>query len=246
MINQIYNKDCSELLVDLEKAEIKIDLIYIDPPFFTRKKQQINGLSYNDFQSATMEEYANWLSCLINKMKDLLKSTGSIYVHLDWHAVHYIKVEMDKIFGYDNFLNHIVWCYGLGGSSSRVWSRKHDDILWYAQNKDSYHYNAESILIPCTSNKLKGQLKKETDCWNIPTINNMAKERVGYPTQKPEALLERIIESSCPIGSLVADFFCGSGTSMIVAKKLGRKYIGCDTNQDAVEITNARLASFLL
>jgi hypothetical protein len=172
-------------------------------------------------------------------MKRLLKKTGSIYVHCDWHASHYIKVEMDKIFGYENFLNEVVWCYGLGGSSNRYWPRKHDVILWYSKVKDGHFF--EPDLVPATSRRMAGQLKKAPDYWDIPTINNKAKERIGYPTQKPEALLERIIKSSCPPGGVVGDFFCGGGTTPAVAQRLGRQWIACDQSRVAVAVTADRL-----
>jgi DNA modification methylase len=222
-----------------------IDLIYIDPPFFSGRQYNIIFGDQNEVRSFTdiweggMPGYLIWLNARLYEMKRLLKKTGSIYVHCDWHASHYIKVEMDKIFGYENFLNEVVWCYGLGGSSNRYWPRKHDVILWYSKVKDGHFF--EPDLVPATSMRMAGQLKKAPDYWDIPTINNMAKERIGYPTQKPEALLERIIKSSCPSGGVVADFFCGGGTTPAVAQRLGRQWIACDQSRVAVAVTADRL-----
>jgi DNA modification methylase len=222
-----------------------IDLIYIDPPFFSGRQYNIIFGDQNEVRSFTdiweggMPGYLIWLNARLYEMKRLLKKTGSIYVHCDWHASHYIKVEMDKIFGYENFLNEVVWCYGLGGSSNRYWSRKHDVILWYSKVKDGHFF--EPDLVPATSMRMAGQLKKAPDYWDIPTINNMAKERIGYPTQKPEALLERIIKSSCPPGGVVGDFFCGGGTTPAVAQRLGRRWIACDQSRVAVAVTADRL-----
>jgi DNA modification methylase len=222
-----------------------IDLIYIDPPFFSGRQYNIIFGDQNEVRSFTdiweggMSGYLIWLNARLYEMKRLLKKTGSIYVHCDWHASHYIKVEMDKIFGYENFLNEVVWCYGLGGSSNRYWSRKHDVILWYSKVKDGHFF--EPDLVPATSMRMAGQLKKAPDYWDIPTINNMAKERIGYPTQKPEALLERIIKSSCPPGGVVGDFFCGGGTTPAVAQRLGRRWIACDQSRVAVAVTADRL-----
>jgi DNA modification methylase len=151
-------------------------------------------------------------------MYRLLKPTGSIYLHCDWHASHYLKVMMDDVFGMQNFLNNIVWCYGLGGSSDRYWPRKHDDILWYSKKKGAHYFEAPRM--PASSNRMRGQTKKVVDYWDIPTINNMAKERLGYPTQKPESLLERIVESSSRREEAVLDPFAGCGTALVAAHRL--------------------------
>ncbi len=168
-----------------------------------------------------------------------LKHNGSIYIHCDQRASAYLKLLMDAVFGAENFLNCIVWCYGLGGSSPRYWPRKHDDILWYSREQNGHYF--EAVQIPATSQKMKGQFKKAPDFWNIPTINNMAHERVGYPTQKPEALLERIIKSSSREGDIVLDPFCGSGTTLVVAQALSRNWIGIDNSEQAVELVKRRL-----
>jgi adenine-specific DNA-methyltransferase len=222
-----------------------IDLIYIDPPFFSGRQYNVifgdqnEVRSFNDIWEGGMPGYLVWLNARLYEMKRLLKKTGSIYVHCDWHASHYIKVEMDKIFGYENFLNEIIWCYGLGGSSSRYWPRKHDVILWYSRTPNGHHFVPEKV--PATSQRMAGELKKAPDYWDIPTINNMAKERIGYPTQKPEKLLERIIRSSCPEEGIVADFFCGGGTTPAVAQRLGRRWIACDQSRVAIAVTADRL-----
>ncbi|MDP8237856.1 MAG: site-specific DNA-methyltransferase [Candidatus Hatepunaea meridiana] len=183
--------------------------------------------------------YIVMLAPRLVELHRVLKPTGSIYLHCDQHASAYIRLLMDAIFGSENFLNCIVWCYGLGGSSPRYWPRKHDDILWYS--KEPNKHNFEAVQIPATSQRMKGQMKKAPDFWNIPTINNMAKERTGFPTQKPEALLERIIESSSRKGDIVLDPFCGSGTTLCVAHRLGRKWVGIDNAPKAVELVEERL-----
>lgn len=224
-----------------------IDLIYVDPPFFSGREQRgtrhrgREQVSYPDHWAGDLAVYLAWLEPRLAALRPLLKQSGSIYVHLDWHAVHYVKVALDAVFGYRNFLNEIVWLYGLGGSSARYWPRKHDTLLWYAREAGCHHF--EAARIPATSQRMQGQTKKAPDHWDIPSLNNMAKERVGYPTQKPEALLERIVVSSCPEGGVVADFFCGSGTTLAVAERTGRRWIGCDVSQDAIDISRARLAA---
>jgi DNA modification methylase len=145
---------------------------------------------------------------------------------------------LDEQFGIDGFVNHLIWTYGLGGSSPRRFARKHDDILFYAKGED---YFFDPPRVPATSNRMKGQMKKATDVIDIPTINNMAAERVGYPTQKPLALLELLVGACCPEGGVVLDPFCGSGTTLVAARKLGRDAIGIDINADAVAIAGGRL-----
>jgi len=183
--------------------------------------------------------YLTFITPRLAQLRRVLKSTGSIYLHCDRHANVHLRILMDAIFGQENYLNTIVWCYGLGGSSPRYWPRKHDDILWYSREPNKHHF--EAVKIPATSMKMKGKLKKTPDYWLIPTINNMARERCGYPTQKPEALLERIIISSSREDDLVLDPFCGSGTTLYVAHKLGRSCIGIDESREAINITRKRL-----
>ena len=164
---------------------------------------------------------------------------SSIYLQMDWRISHWIRCIMDDIFQHKNFRNEIIWKYGLGGSGNREFAKKHDNILLYSKG-NQYTFNLQ--YEPATSNAMKGKMKKMTDVWDIPTINNMAKERVGYDTQKPKPLLERIIKASSNKSDIVADFFCGSGTTGVVAKELGRNYILCDIGEKAVEISKKRLS----
>ena len=189
-------------------------------------------------RSTDIEAYLQWLRPKLDQCYRVLKQTGSIYVHLDWHAVHYVKVMMDGIFGMNNFQNEIIWRYGLGGSSPKRYSRKHDTILFYSKS-DTFHFDPP--MVPATSQKMKGEMKKADDVWDIPNINNMAKERLGYPTQKPEALLERIIKASSNPGDLVLDPFCGCGTAVAVAQKLGRRWIGIDVSPTSCKAMSTRL-----
>ena len=237
--SRLVKGDCLDVMGTV--APGTVDLIYVDPPFFTGAKQVGRSRAAYDDRWESIEAYMAWLEPRLAATRDLLAPTGSLYVHLDWHAVHYVKVALDRVYGYEHFLNEIVWLYGLGGSSPRYWPRKHDTILWYAREAGAHHF--EPARIPATSQRMKGMTKKAPDWWEIPAINNMAHERTGYPTQKPEALLERIVTSSCPEGGLVADFFCGSGTTLVVAERTGRRWIGCDVSEEAIETTTARLAS---
>ena len=230
--------DCLDVMHGMDSETV--DLIYIDPPYYSQANYKGDSGSFSD-KWESLHQYLNWMVVRLYEMKRLLKPTGSIYLHCDWHASHYLKVEMDKIMGGECFLNDVAWLYGLGGSSPRYWPRKHDSLLWYAKKAGKHYFAAD--MIPATSSRMAGEMKKAPDFWDIPAVNNMANERNGYPTQKPEALLDRVIRSSCPEGGTVADFFCGSGTTAAVAQRLGRKWIICDKSQDAINLATKRIYS---
>lgn len=189
----------------------------------------------------------------------MLADKGSLYVHLDWRTVHHVRVLLDSIFGADNFLNEIIWSYRTGGRSTRWFARKHDTILLYARRAGRHTFNLlrngefrtlgmnrDQAGRPYKSTR-KGRLYFHpdgpalTDVWELPFLSTVSNERLGYPSQKPEALLERVIKASSNEGDLVADFFCGSGTTLAVAKRLARHYLGCDVSPAAVEIATTRL-----
>jgi adenine-specific DNA-methyltransferase len=235
-VARLVRGDCLSLARGLPPASI--DLIYADPPFFTGRTQGLGRATFADDWEG-LRDYLDWLTLRLEAMRSLLKPTGSLYVHLDWHAVHYVKVELDRIFGYDHFLNEIVWLYGLGGSSARYWPRKHDTLLWYARERGRHHF--EAARVPARSRRMRGLTKKAPDWWDIPALNNMAAERLGYPTQKPEALLERIVRAASLPGSRVLDPMCGSGTTLAVAARLGRRYAGIDASPVAFGIAARRL-----
>lgn len=239
-----------------------IDLIYIDPPFFSGRQYNVlwgdnNELrSFNDIWEDGMPGYLIWLNARLFEMKRLLKPTGSIYVHCDWHASHYIKVEMDKIFGHENFQNEIVWCYRGGGVPKNDFARKHDVILRYSK-ESNYTFNPQYVPYSEASQNLvraRGGVSIDDrprdlargasmpDWWtDINALQTWSPERAGYPTQKPEALLERIIKASSNEGDTVLDCFIGGGTTAQVASKLGRKWIGCDQSRVAIAVTAERL-----
>ncbi len=187
----------------------------------------------------SMQSYLIFMAVRIMEMHRILKPTGSIYLHCDPTASHYLKLLMDGVFGVKSFRNEVVWHYGLGGSSPRFYSRKHDVLLFYTKNDE---YVFDKPLIPATSNMLKGKMKGITDVWNIPTINNMSKERTGYPTQKPLALLERIIKASSNPGDMVLDPFCGCATTLVAADRLRREWAGIDLSPLAIKLVNERIA----
>ena len=188
----------------------------------------------------SMATYICFMAVRLIEMRRVLKNDGSIYVHCDPTSSHYIKQLMDAVFGVANFRNEIIWSYGLGGSSRRTFSRKHDVILFYTKS-DQYTFNKPQT--PAKSQRLKGRMKGATDVWDIPSLNNMARERTGYPTQKPLALYERIIAASANEGDIVLDPFCGSGTTLLAAQRLNRRWIGIDANPTAIETARGRLSN---
>ena len=220
-----------------------IDLIYIDPPFFSGRQYNVmwgdaNEMrSFNDIWEDGMPGYLIWLNARLYEMKRILKPTGSIYVHCDWHASHYIKVEMDKVFGYENFRNEIVWCYSGGGIPRRDFPRKHDTIYRYCKTRvwkfrivrKPFKENTQQVGKHSTySGGDDIDLDRGTPItswWtDVQTVTGWNPERIGYPTQKPESLIERIIEVSSDEGDVVADFFIGGGTTAAVAQRLGRRW----------------------
>ena len=212
--------------------------MYVDPPFNTGKVQAAAAGSYQD-SWATTDDWVVWFTQRIAATIPKIKATGSLLIHVDWRTSHRVRVVLDELLGEECFVNHLVWRYGLGGSSPRRFARKHDDILFYCIDPKAYYFTPP--MVPATSNRMKGQMKKATDVLDIPTLNNMAEERVGYPTQKPLALLKLLVEACCPAGGTVFDPCCGSGTTLVAAQELGRCFYGCDESGDAVRITKERL-----
>jgi len=235
-----------------------IDLIYIDPPFFSGRNynlifgDQNEVRSFTDIWEGGMPGYLIWLNARLLEMKRLLKPTGSIWVHLDWHAGHYVKIEMDKIFGYDRFLNEIIWHYKTGGATKERFARKHDVILVYTKS-DNWKFNPQkekSYMMHKYGFK-KSDFKEDEsgqysivyarDVWEIPSVGSATSERIGYPTQKPEILLERIILAGSDLGDVIADFFVGGGTAAVVAQRLTRRWVACDQSRIAIAVTLDRL-----
>jgi len=228
--------DWLEFVRTLDDASV--DLLYADPPFNTGRARTGAAGAYADAWPTTGDWIA-WLRGRLAATLPKLKPTASILLHVDWRTSHHARLLLDDLLGPDHFVNHIVWSYGLGGSSPRRFARKHDDILLYAVDPERYWF--EPPLVAATSRRMAGELKKATDVLDVPSINNMAGERTGYPTQKPLALLEVLIGACCPPGGLVLDPCCGSGTALVAAAGLGRRAVGCDTSPAAVAIARGRL-----
>ena len=251
-------------LAEDENVRGKIRMIYIDPPFFSKADydavisvagKNVRHPAYNDHWHNSLYEYLRQLAARLMIMKELLADDGTIWVHLDWHAVHYVRLLMDEIFGAINFVNEIIWTYKSGGSTKRRFSRKHDNILVYSKTQDyffqpleekSYNRNFKPYRFKGVKEYRDEQgwytMVNMKDVWAIDMVGRTAAERTGYATQKPEQLLERIIASTSEPGDLVADFFCGSGTLPVVAARSGRRFIACDNGQLAAETCAARLA----
>ncbi len=221
-----------------------VDLLYADPPFNTGQVRADRGGAFED-RFGSPAEYIAWLRERLAATLPALKPTGSVLVHIDWRTCHHVRLLLDELLGPERFVNHLIWQYGLGGSSARRFARKHDDILFYALDPDRYWF--EPPMVPATSRRMSGRMKKATDVivmpdvLDVPSINNMAAERTGYPTQKPLALLDLLVRACCPPGGTVLDPCCGSGTTLVATVHAGRRAIGCDINADAVRITRERL-----
>ena len=267
----------------LKTFKNRINLIYIDPPFATggefnlkiqigENRNYLDKIAYTDKWREGVDSYLNFLYERLVLMKELLAENGSIYVHLDWHISHYIKLIMDEIFGCENFRNEIIWAYPAASvKTRRFFIRSYDTILFYSKS-DDYVFNDNPKIYQEFSDRVKNALKKDDkgvfyyrggshngkklsrkvyiekegifprDVWNdIPYIRANTVEYQGFSTQKPERLLRRIILASSNEGDIIADFFCGSGTTLTIAEKLGRKWIGCDSNLYSIHIIRKRI-----
>ena len=238
------------------------DLIYADPPFSSNRTlgpSKRSTLTFEDRHDGGRRGFLRFLEPRLAQMRRLLSIRGSLYVHLDWRSVHHVKVLLDDLFGEDRFLNEIIWSYRSGGRPAPWFARKHDTILLYVKEVGAHTFNrlrggayrTLDLRIAADGRPYKSTRKGPlyfhpqgpalSDVWDLPFLSTVSKERTGYPTQKPETLLERIIQSSTNEGDLVADFFCGSGTTLAVANRLNRRWLGCDVNPHAVAVTRKRL-----
>lgn len=255
-LNRLFFGDCLHVMRMLPGE--CIDLIYIDPPFFSGRNYNIifgdknEVRSFTDIWEGGMPGYLIWLNARLYEMKRLLKPTGSIYVHLDWHASHYVKCEMDKVFGYGNLINEVVWYYRSGGGAKSHFGRKHDTLLFYAKEEGKQTFYPDAVRVPYDAiiadsrrHLFHAEGKVSPDVWDISRPPNHSDEWIGYPTQKPEVVLERVLNSASASGDVVADFFSGGGSTLAVAQRLGRRWIGCDISRVAVALTADRIARIL-
>jgi site-specific DNA-methyltransferase (adenine-specific) len=244
-------------------------LVYLDPPFNTGRSQarqsttsvrstsgtikgfkgqlyeRIRGdlMSYDD----RFDDYWSFLEPRIAEAWRLLADDGTLYLHLDYREAHYAKVLLDALFGRESFLNEIIWAYDYGAKSKSRWPAKHDTILVYVKNPSGYYFNSEEVdrepyMAPglVTPEKIaRGKLP--TDVWWHTIVSPTGKEKTGYPTQKPEGILRRIVQASSREGDWVLDFFAGSGTTGVVAAALGRRFVLVDQSPDALAVIHKRL-----
>lgn len=287
MKNRLICADNMDALRTIGKESI--DLIYIDPPFFSHRQYEViwgdegEVRSFEDRWEGGINVYIEWMRPRVEELYRVLKPTGSFYLHCDWHANAHLRIMLDEIFGEKNFRNEIVWCYDKWISLSKAFRRNHDIIFRYSKtSKDKFNIireidekrqktldrgyttnllnNGERQLIVYKGSEhkenIKVLIKKKKfvrvlyrepegnpikDWWVMNIIHPKAKERQGYPTQKPEALLERIIRASSKKGDVVLDAFCGCGTTLVVAHKLRRNWIGIDISSTAVKVMKDRL-----
>jgi site-specific DNA-methyltransferase (adenine-specific) len=263
--------DCLDILPTFESNSV--DLIYLDPPFFTNKIQKLKTrdgekeFSYSDIWGSP-KEYSKFLFDRLIELKRVLKKSGSIFVHCDRNATHIIRILLDNVFGEKNFQSEIIWYYKRWSNSKKGLLPSHQTIYFYSKTKNfkfnkvytdySETTNIDQILQKRVRDKngktiyakdkngniINSDEKKGvplSDVWEIPYLNPKAKERVGYPTQKPIILLERIIEIASNEGDIILDPFCGSGTTLVAGKLKNRKVIGIDISKEAIEITKERL-----
>jgi site-specific DNA-methyltransferase (adenine-specific) len=268
-IDQILLGDNLELLPAF--AAESFQLIYIDPPFNTGKPQARATLSAvqdsdgerTGFQgrrystrllaessySDSFEDYLGFLAPRLQEGHRLLARDGTLYFHIDYREAHYCKLLLDEIFGRDCFLNEIIWAYDYGARTKRRWPAKHDTILVYAKDPAAYHFDSEEVdrepyMAPGLVTPEKVALGKlPTDVWWHTIVPTSGREKTGYPTQKPEAIVRRMVQASTRPGDWCLDYFAGSGTLGAVATRLERHYVLIDCNPEAVEVMRARLGA---
>jgi site-specific DNA-methyltransferase (adenine-specific) len=255
--NRLLLADALTLLGTL--ADASVDLAYADPPFATGQARRGAGHRYDDLPDDP-GAFRAWLEPHLAEVRRVLAPTGSLFLHLDHRMSAHARIALDEVFGRDGFRNEIVWRYGLGGRApANAFARKHDVLLFYARGPGNTFHRLRGGLTPAMDAKyahsdehgryqnahgrryyLKGG-KPFDSVWDIPSISPTAAERTGYPTQKPLALLERVIAATSDPGALVIDPFVGSGTTAVAAQRLGRRFIAGDSSEQAIGVTCGRL-----
>ena len=263
--------DCLDVLPIF--ADESFQLAYLDPPFNTGKEQRRRTLETTAGESGdrvgfggrtyatrllaesayrdSFDDYLGFLEPRLRQAHRLLGSTGTLYFHIDYREAHYCKLLLDEIFGRDCFLNEIVWAYDYGAKPKRRWPAKHDTILVYVKEPTRYFFDAAAVerepyMAPglVTAEKA-ARGKMPTDTWWHTIVPTNGSEKTGYPTQKPEGIVRRMVQASTRPGDWCLDFFAGSGTLGAVAKKLGRRYVLVDSNPEAVRVAQERLANIV-
>ena len=268
--NSVIAGDCLEWLKYIPSKSV--DVCYLDPPFFSNRNYEViwgNGYelrAFKDRWKGGVKSYIVWMEERVKEIHRILKPTGSIFLHCDWHASHRLRVMLDDIFGENNFINEIIWCYSGPSKSPTFFPRKHDTIFFYSKKEKCHIFNLEKARIPykrkkpstgqgmASGNRTKEEIRKAElywikkgkvveDYWNdIPSGSHISKkERIGYKTQKPESLIKRIIQCCSNENDTILDCFAGGGTTAAVAAKLGRRFITGDVSPVAVRVISKRL-----
>lgn len=241
-------------LMVLPTIKEPVQIAYLDPPFFTGTIRKITDEAQYSDKWSSKEEYLSFLKSILKELHRLLAPSGVIYLHCDYRMTAHLRIMLEEIFGEENFINEIIWSYKTGGTPSKVgFARKHDSIHLFAKDKKltkwnqmkersylSHNYGFSNIEIKKDEKGLYREALMR-DVWEIPALRGNQEERVKYPTQKPEALLERIILSASDPGDIILDPFSGSGTTAVVAEKLGRRWISIDQNPESQRMLNLRL-----
>lgn len=248
----VYEADCLDFIRPLPPGGI--DLVYVDPPFFSGRPRQGSGGAFDD-SWAEPDAYLAWLLERLEASWRVLRPGGTLWVHLDHHAVHAVKVALDRLLGERAFRNEVIWCYNGGGVPRADFPRKHDNLLRYVKEgpatfhvlRRPFKANTRAVGRHSTyAREVTIDLESGTpypDWWDdIPTVTGWSPERTGFPTQKPLALLRRIVSTTSRPGDLVADFFCGSGTTLVAAREMGRRHLGVDISREAVALARRRLS----
>lgn len=266
----LYNEDCLNIMKKI--SDKSVDMIYLDPPFFTQKKQKLSNSVGKKYEFSDVwesrQEYVEFMRLRLIEMQRILKDTGNIFLHCDTSSSCYLRLLLDEVFGENNFQSEIIWTYKRWSNSRKGLLPNHQTIFFYSKSKKNKFNVIFGKYSPTTNIDQILQERKRTaegktvykrdengniipskekkgvpisDVWDIPFLNPKAKERTGYPTQKPVELLDRIISISTDEGDVVLDPFCGSGTTLVSAKMLNRQYIGIDINSDAIALCKERL-----
>lgn len=272
VLNTLLTGDCLQELKNIPDGSI--DLIYLDPPFFTQRTHELKNkkgdktFTFSD-EWESIGSYVNFIKVRLQTLKKKLKPTGSLFLHCDKAASHYLKISLDQVFGMDQFRSEIVWAYKRWTNSKKGLLNNHQIIFFYSNSSEfkfntifenySITTNVDQIVQKRTrDDRNKSVYKKDLqtgqpdlvnskdgvplgDVWSIPFLNPKARERVSYPTQKPILLIEKILEIATDKGDVVLDPFCGSGTTLVAAKIMQRNFIGIDVSQDAINLALQRL-----
>ena len=254
---KVYLDDNLNVLRTLDNKSV--DMIYIDPPFNTGVKQirnrfhTENGIKISENTYGYKDSFDDFIGFLRPRMEEayrILKDNGSLFFHLDYREIHYCKVMLDQIFGRSSFINEIIWAYDYGARSKSKWSAKHDNILWYAKNPETYTFNYDEMdRIPYMAPGLVGpekaaKGKTPTDVWWHTIVSPNSKEKTGYATQKPLGIIKRIVKVHSRPGDTLMDFFAGSGTLGEAAAILDRKCILVDQNPEAIAVMKRRFLNY--